>query len=80
MNKTQGEVLPCTLLILLSCECIAAMVAAKRKPFEDLTPIFPNERISLDETGAPVAIRIVDLLSPDRKGTERYDRIASKGR
>ena len=43
-------------------------VAAKRKPFEDLTPIFPNERISLDETGAPVAIRIVDLLSPIGKG------------
>ncbi|MBQ9610506.1 MAG: transcription termination factor Rho [Lachnospiraceae bacterium] len=42
--------------------------AAKRIPFENLTPIFPNKRISLDTPGAPVSIRIVDLLSPIGKG------------
>ena len=40
----------------------------KRKKFEDMTPVFPNERIHLDYSGAPVALRIVDLFSPIGKG------------
>ncbi|MBR6404176.1 MAG: transcription termination factor Rho [Eubacterium sp.] len=40
----------------------------KRKKFEDMTPVFPNERIHLDYTGAPVALRLVDLFSPIGKG------------
>ena len=40
----------------------------KRYKFEDMTPIFPNERIHLDYTGAPVSLRIVDLFSPIGKG------------
>jgi transcription termination factor Rho len=36
--------------------------------FEDMTPIFPNERIHLDYPGAPVSLRIVDLFSPIGKG------------
>ncbi|MBO4864085.1 MAG: transcription termination factor Rho [Eubacterium sp.] len=40
----------------------------KRHKFEDMTPIFPNERIHLDYTGAPVSLRIVDLFSPIGKG------------
>ena len=66
-NKTQGEKFS-ALLFIRHVNGMLPSVAAKRKPFEDLTPIFPNERISLDETGAPVAIRIVDLLSPIGKG------------
>ena len=42
--------------------------AQKRKNFEDLTPIFPNERIRLEMPGAPVSMRMVDLLSPIGKG------------
>ena len=42
--------------------------AAKRKNFEDLTPIFPNERISLETENAPLSMRMVDLLSPIGKG------------
>ena len=42
--------------------------AAKRKNFEDLTPIFPNQRIRLEQPGSSVAIRIVDLVSPIGKG------------
>jgi len=41
---------------------------ARRKSFEDLTPIFPNERIRLDYDNAPVSLRIVDLFSPIGKG------------
>ena len=66
-NKTQGEKFS-ALLFIRHVNGMLPSVASKRKPFEDLTPIFPNERISLDETGAPVAIRIVDLLSPIGKG------------
>ncbi len=42
--------------------------AQKRKRFEDLTPIFPNERIHLETPGAGVAMRMVDLISPIGKG------------
>ena len=39
-----------------------------RKPFESLTPIFPDERISLEGTSGSVAMRIFDLVSPIGKG------------
>lgn len=42
--------------------------AVKRTPFEELTPIFPNERIRLERPGCSVAMRIVDLVSPIGKG------------
>lgn len=42
--------------------------AAKRPNFEDMTPIFPNEKIKLDIPGAPVSMRIMDLISPVGKG------------
>lgn len=38
--------------------------AQKRKRFEDLTPIYPNERIHLETPGCGVAMRMVDLISP----------------
>ena len=66
-TKTQGEKFS-ALLYIRHVNGFMPSQAAKRVPFEDLTPIFPNERIRLDEDGAPVAIRIVDLLSPIGKG------------
>ncbi|MEE0954247.1 MAG: transcription termination factor Rho [Eubacterium sp.] len=42
--------------------------AAHRYNFEDMTPIFPNERIHLERPGGSVAMRIVDLVSPIGKG------------
>ena len=47
---------------------LAVEEAAKRKNFEDLTPIFPNQRIRLEQPGSSVAMRIVDLVSPIGKG------------
>ncbi|MBE6103373.1 MAG: transcription termination factor Rho [Erysipelotrichaceae bacterium] len=38
----------------------------QRKKFEDLTPTFPKERISLETDN--IALRIIDLLSPIGKG------------
>ena len=42
--------------------------ALKRKNFENLTPIFPDQRIRLERPGSSVAMRIVDLVSPIGKG------------
>ena len=42
--------------------------AAKRYNFEDMTPIFPNERLRMERGSRAVAMRIVDLLSPIGKG------------
>ena len=44
------------------------MVIAARKSFEEMTPIFPNERIELDGDGAPIPIRMINLLAPIGKG------------
>ena len=42
----------------------------RRRNFESLTPIFPNERIRLEvpEEKAPTSLRILDLLAPIGKG------------
>lgn len=42
--------------------------AQKRKKFEDLTPIFPNERIHLETPGCSIGMRMMDLVSPIGKG------------
>ncbi len=39
-----------------------------RPNFEELTPIFPNERLHLETDGHSTAMRIVDLVSPIGKG------------
>lgn len=44
------------------------VAAQHRKNFEDLTPIFPNQRLRLERPGASVAMRVVDLISPIGKG------------
>ncbi len=44
--------------------------AAARIPFEDLTPIHPNERLTLERKDHPkeLALRIIDLVAPIGKG------------
>jgi transcription termination factor Rho len=39
-------------------------VASTRTPFEKLTPIHPNRRITLETGATPVATRLMDLLVP----------------
>lgn len=39
-----------------------------RVKFEQLTPVFPNERIRLEMQGGPVSMRMMDLISPIGKG------------
>ncbi len=44
-------------------------VAERRPNFEDLTPIFPNERLHMETAGASsTAMRVLDLLCPIGKG------------
>ncbi len=40
----------------------------KRRAFERLTPIFPNERINLEYSPSKIATRIINLVSPIGKG------------
>lgn len=42
--------------------------ASRRRNFEDLTPIFPDERLKLETTEKNLAMRIFDLISPIGKG------------
>ena len=65
--KTQGEKFA-ALLYVKSINGYTPEEAAKRRNFEDMTPIFPNERLHLEQPGASVAMRIMDLISPVGKG------------
>lgn len=42
--------------------------AYKRKKFDDLIPIYPNERIKLETLPTEYSMRIIDLISPIGKG------------
>lgn len=46
--------------------------AQQRKPFDELVPIFPNERLTLESKGLGrdqnLAIRLIDLIAPIGKG------------
>ena len=65
--KTQGEKFS-ALLYVASVNGESPASIAGRKAFEDLTPIFPNERINMDGEDSPIPIRMIDLLSPIGKG------------
>lgn len=42
--------------------------ASKRPNFEDLTPIYPTERLTLETTPTELSTRIIDLVAPIGKG------------
>ncbi len=65
--KSQNEKFS-ALLYIKSVNGFHPNEAQKRKRFEDLTPIFPNNRIHLETPGTGVAMRMVDLVSPIGKG------------
>ncbi|OHD21817.1 MAG: transcription termination factor Rho [Spirochaetes bacterium GWB1_59_5] len=43
-------------------------VAQNRIPFENLTPLYPNERLNLETTTAETSTRIINLFCPIGKG------------
>ena len=65
--KTQQEKFS-ALLYLTQINGIDPLLAMRRPNFEDLTPIFPNERLRLECGRTSTAMRITDLLSPIGKG------------
>ncbi|MFR1159755.1 MAG: transcription termination factor Rho, partial [Coprococcus phoceensis] len=65
--KTQAEKFS-ALLYLTKINGVSPSEATKRANFEDMTPIFPNERLRLENGQSSTAMRIVDLLSPIGKG------------
>ncbi len=66
--KTQQEKFS-ALLYVSTINGFPPIVAQQRQNFEDMTPIFPNERIRLEQPGkSSVAMRIMDLVSPIGKG------------
>lgn len=65
--KTQNEKFSALLYMKQVNECPITYLA-HRKKFEDLTPIFPNERIHLETPNAGVSMRMLDLIAPIGKG------------
>ena len=56
------------LLYLTSINGMTPSEAANRYNFEDMTPVFPNERLRLERGSREISMRIVDLISPIGKG------------
>ena len=65
--KTQGEKFS-ALLYVTSINGFHPSEGQRRYNFEDMTPVFPNERLRMERPGGTVAMRIVDLISPIGKG------------
>lgn len=65
--KTQGEKFS-ALLLIHSVNGLSPSEAQRRKNFEELTPIFPNERINLEKGSSSIPMRIMDLIAPIGKG------------
>lgn len=56
------------LLYLKSVNNLPLDQIMRRGNFEDMTPVFPDERLRLERPGGSIAMRIVDLVSPIGKG------------
>ena len=65
--RAQQEKFSALLYVKTINDCLPAEVAG-RSVFENMTPVFPNERLKMERTGREVAMRIVDLIAPIGKG------------
>ena len=65
--KTQSEKFS-ALLYVKSINGYTPAEATKRYNFEDMTPIFKNEKLKLETPGCPISMRIMDMFSPVGKG------------
>lgn len=66
-TKTQQEKFS-ALLYIKTINGYTTEEACRRRNFEDMTPIFPDERIKLEVPGSSIAMRVMDLVSPIGKG------------
>ncbi len=65
--KTQNEKFG-ALLYIKSVNGYSLQETSHRKNFEDMIPVFPDERMRISEGSSNRAIRIIDLISPIGKG------------
>ncbi len=65
--KTQGEKFS-ALLYVKTVNGYSPSEAQRRYNFEDMTPIFPDQRLNLESGNNNVAMRMMDLISPVGKG------------
>ncbi|QCX33400.1 transcription termination factor Rho [Caloramator sp. E03] len=56
------------LIYLQEINGVAPEKVINRKPFEALTPIYPNRRLNLETTGNDIATRLIDILAPIGRG------------
>lgn len=63
----EGEKFP-SLIFVGEVNGEAPELAYRRKKFDDLTPIYPNQRMHLETNPKEYAMRIIDLISPIGKG------------
>lgn len=65
--RTSGEKFS-ALLYVKSVNGYSPEEATRRYNFENMTPVFPDERIRLERAGGSVSMRIMDLMCPVGKG------------
>ncbi len=65
--KTQNEKFS-ALLYVKSINGLSPEEGNRRYNFEDMTPVFPDERIRLEREGSGIAMRVMDLICPVGKG------------
>jgi transcription termination factor Rho len=56
------------LLYVLSVNGESPEMAQRRRPFEQLTPIYPEKRITLETEPKELSTRLIDLIAPIGKG------------
>jgi transcription termination factor Rho len=66
-QQKEGEKFP-SLIFVGEVNGEAPEQAYRRKKFDDLTPIYPNERLRLETSPNEYAMRLIDLISPIGKG------------
>ena len=66
-NKKENEKFS-ALLFIQSVNGQPVTSGVRRTPFENLTPVFPHDRLHLETSSGEISLRIVDLLSPIGKG------------
>lgn len=74
-DKVQGVVKPSkegenfnALIYINEVNDLPPQTATRRPNFDNLTPIYPNERLKLETTTTETAMRLIDIASPLGKG------------
>ncbi|MDO4197909.1 MAG: transcription termination factor Rho [Erysipelotrichaceae bacterium] len=58
----------CSLIYIDKINFLDTSMIRDRVIFEDLTPVFPDERVRLERPGESLAMRVMDLIAPIGKG------------